>query len=135
MKDFKDKGFLVKDFGAENFDAADDYVDFIYPCVKKYIEDTGGDTKKGVAIVFGGSGTGEAIVANKVKGARAVICNNNFKNFEIVRLGRLHNNANILSVGARFINENEIFEAIKIFMNTEFEGGRHAKRVAKIDML
>lgn len=134
-EDLKARGFLVEDFGAKNFDEKDDYPDFIYPCVKKFMQVTNGDPRRGIAIVFGGSGTGEAICANKVRGARALICNNNLNNFEIVKLGRQHNNANVLSCGARFITEKEALEAIKIFMTTPFEGGRHQTRVMKIDML
>jgi ribose 5-phosphate isomerase B len=132
-ENFLDRGFLVEDFGARNFDEIDDYPDFIFPCVKKYIEKTNGDTVKGFAIIFGGSGTGEAIVANRVRGARAVVYNGNSP--EIVRLGREHNDTNILSIGTRFVTEKECLEAIKIFMTTSFEGGKHAKRVLKIDMI
>ncbi len=133
--DLLKRGFLVEDFGATSYNETDDYPDFIYPCVKKYIQKTNGDLKKGIAIVFGGSGTGEAIVANKIKKARTVICNSNFNNFEIVKLGRLHNNCNVLSIGARFLSEAEVLLSIKIFMTTVFEGGRHTKRVLKVDMI
>ena len=144
---FDSKGFVVEDFGANHFNESDDYPDFIYPCLKQYIRETNGDFSKGFCIIFGGSGTGEAIVANRVRGARAVVFNhsenennknisNNISNgLEIVKLGRLHNNCNVLSVGARFVNEEQILEAIKIFQTTQFEGGRHAKRVFKIDFL
>ena len=129
----KEKGFLFEDFGAKNFEEIDDYPDFIYPCVKKFMQVTNGDPNRGLAIIFGGSGTGEAIVANKVRGARTVVCNSN--KFEIVKLGRSHNNANVLSFGARFVSEKEMIEAIKVFISTPFEGGRHQTRVLKIDML
>lgn len=132
-QNFLDRGFLVEDFGAKNFDEVDDYTDFIHPCVSKYIKDTGGDTKRGFCFVFGGSGTGEAIVANRIRFARAVVCNSS--NLEIIKLGREHNNCNVLSFGARFIDEKTCLEASKVFMTTGFEGGRHAKRVLKIDML
>lgn len=127
------RGFVVEDFGAKVYDESDDYPDYVYPCIKKYIDKNHGDVKNGFAIVFGGSGTGEAISANRVRGARAVVMNSG--NMEIVKLGRLHNNANVLSVGARFVTENEAIEAIRIFMTTIFEGGRHNKRVLKLDML
>lgn len=132
-EDLKSRGFLIQDFGAENFDKSDDFTSFIYPCVKKYIDTTNGDVKKGLAIVFGGSGTGEAIEANKIRLAKAVVYNGN--SVEIVRLGRAHNNANVLSIGARFVSEKECLEAIKVFMSTPFEGGRHTKRVLALDML
>ncbi len=130
---FKENGFLVEDFGANNFNESDNFPDFIFPCVKNFIQKTSGDTKRGFAIIFGGSGTGEAIVANKIRGARTVVFNGN--SIEIVKLGRAHNNANVLSVGARFVTEKETFEAIKIFIATQFEGGRHTKRVLSMDML
>ncbi len=132
-ENFLEKGYLVEDFGANNFNENDNFPDFIYPCVKKFMEKTNGEIKRGVAIIFGGSGTGESIVANKIRGAKAVVYNGN--SLEIVKLGRMHNNTNVLSIGARFVNEKEVFEAIKIFMTTQFEGGRHTKRVLTMDML
>jgi len=131
-QEYLDRGFVVEDFGAKNFDEVDDFPDYVSPCVKKFIANTNGDPKKGIAIVFGGSGTGEAIVANRIRGARAVVQNSS--NMEIVKLGRAHNNANVLSVGARFVTEGECLEAIKVFTTTAFEGGRHSKRVLKMDM-
>jgi ribose 5-phosphate isomerase B len=132
-EDLKNRGFLVEDFGASQFNEADNYPDFILPCVQKYISKTNGDIKRGIAIIFGGSGTGEAILANKVRGAKTVVFNGN--SLEIVKLGRAHNNANVLSIGARFVKEEDATEAIKVFMSTPFEGGRHAKRVLALDML
>ncbi len=132
-EDFKNRGFLVEDFGAEKYNELDNFPDFIAPCVKKYLEKTNGDVKRGVAIIFGGSGTGEAILANKYKGAKAVVYNGN--SLEIVKFARLHNNANILSIGARFVKEEEAQDAIKIFMTTQFEGGKYAKRMLTVDML
>lgn len=132
-EDFQTRGLLVEDFGANDFNQEDDYPEFIYPCVKTFLDRTNGDTKKGFCIIFGGSGTGEAIVANRLRGIRAVVYNGN--PVEIVKLGRMHNNGNVLSIGARFVNEKECLEAIKIFMGTQFEGGRHTKRILKLDML
>jgi ribose 5-phosphate isomerase B len=127
------RGFLVEDFGANVFKDGDDYPEYVFSCIKAYMNRENGDIKKGWAIIFGGSGTGEAIVANRQRGVRAVVCNSN--NLDIVRLGRAHNNVNVLSVGARFVDEKTCLEAIKIFMTTPFEGGRHAKRILQIDML
>ena len=84
-------------------------------------------------IVFGGSGTGEAIVCNRYAGVRAVAYNN--QSLEIVRLGRAHNDANVLSVGARFVDFPQLIEAVRVFLDTPFEGGRHIDRVGQIDSL
>jgi ribose 5-phosphate isomerase B len=132
-RDLEERGFMVEDFGAKSFNDSDDYPDFVFPCVRKLVDKTSGNSKRGLAIVFGGSGTGEAIVANRVRGARAVVYNGN--SLEIVKLGRSHNDANVLSIGARFVSEKEALEAAKIFMTTTFLGGHHTKRVLKIDML
>ncbi len=130
------RGFVVEDFGASSFKEDDDYPDFIYPCVKQYIKDTGGNFEKGFCIILGGSGTGEAIVVNRVKGVRAVILNGKTQeSLELVKLGRQHNNANVLSIGARYADEKQVLEAIKIFQTTQFEAGRHQRRVFKIDYL
>ena len=135
--DLMSRGFVVEDFGAHNFNESDDYPDLIYPCVKKYIKETNGNLEKGFCIIFGGSGTGEAIVANRVKGARAVVCNQkDLENaLEIAKLGRQHNNANVLSFGARFVGDKQALEIIKTFQTGQFEGGRHQSRVFKIDYL
>ena len=83
------------------------------------------------AIVIGGSGTGEAITANRFKGVRAVVANSD--NLEIIKLGRMHNDANVISFGARFVDFDFAKQAIKIFLETKFEGGRHQERINKID--
>ena len=132
-KDLLNRGFQIEDFGANSYDELDDFPDFIKPCVAKYLAKTNGDPKKGFAIIFGGSGTGEAIAANRNRGARAVVLNH--ENLEIIKLGRAHNNANIISVGARFVDEKICLEAIKIFTTTQFEGGKYAKRIMKTDMI
>jgi ribose 5-phosphate isomerase B len=79
-------------------------------------------------IVLGGSGQGEAISANKVHGARAALCNT----VELARLAREHNDANILSMGGRIVDEKSALEILDIFLTTKFEGGRHIPRVEKI---
>jgi ribose 5-phosphate isomerase B len=134
--DLVDRGFVVEDFGAHSFNQTDDYPDLIYPCVKQYIKETSGNFEKGFCIILGGSGAGEAIVANRIRGVRAVVINGKTQdNLDIVRLERQHNNANALSIGARFVDEKQALEAIKIFQTTQFEGGRHQTRVFKIDYL
>ena len=82
-------------------------------------------------IILGGSGQGEAMAANRIKGIRAAVYYNGPD--EIVRLSRKHNNANILSLGARFMSEEEIFDVIDLWLTESFEGGRHQRRIDKLD--
>jgi ribose 5-phosphate isomerase B len=80
-------------------------------------------------IIFGGSGNGEAMAANKVRGIRAAVG----YSVEIARLARAHNDANVLSIGARFLSESDALQMVDVFLETEFEGGRHAVRVRDIE--
>ncbi len=80
-------------------------------------------------IIFGGSGNGEAMAANKVRGIRAAVC----YSVEIARLARSHNDANIMSIGARFTDEALATAMIDAFLTTDFEGGRHVARIADLD--
>jgi len=121
-----DSGHDVIDHGAYEYDALDDYPDFIFPCAKAVAEDS-----KSRGIILGGSGQGEAMAANRIKGVRAAVFYNGPK--EIIELSRQHNNANILSLGARFIPEEEIYRIIEMWFNTDFEAGRHQRRVDKLD--
>ena len=116
----------VIDHGAYEYDALDDYPDFITPCAKAVAEDS-----KCRGIILGGSGQGEAMAANRIRGVRAAVFYNGPK--EIIELSRQHNNANILSLGARFMSEEEIYQIIEIWFNTDFEGGRHQRRIDKLD--
>jgi len=116
----------VIDHGAYEYDALDDYPDFIFPCAKAVAEDS-----KCRGIILGGSGQGEAMAANRINGVRAAVFYNGPK--EIIELSRQHNNANILSLGARFMSEEEIYRIIEIWFNTDFEGGRHQRRINKLD--
>jgi len=100
-----------------------DYPDFIHP-VATDVET--GNANSGIIIC--GSGNGASMTANKHQGVRAALCWNK----EIVELAREHNNANILSLPARFISLNQALDMVKTFLNTEFEGGRHERRVDKI---
>jgi ribose 5-phosphate isomerase B len=120
-----EKGYDVKDFGAFEYDGLDDYPDFILPAAK-YISE-----HKLIGIIFGGSGQGEAMAANRIKGIRAAVYYNG--PIEIIELSRLHNNANILSIGARFVNNQEVEKVIDLWLSTDFEEGRHEKRVNKLD--
>lgn len=83
-----------------------------------------------LGIVFGGSGNGEAIAANKVRGIRAAVC----YNAETAKLARAHNDANVMSLGARLIDEKTAKQLVDIFLSTEFEGGRHVARIADLEV-
>ena len=120
------KKYLVEDHGAHEYDALDDYPDFIFPCAKAVARDL-----ESRGIILGGSGQGEAMAANRVKGVRAAVFYNGPD--EIIKLSREHNNANILSIGARFMSASEIYRVIEIWLNEPFEGGRHVRRIEKLD--
>ncbi|TSC56273.1 MAG: ribose 5-phosphate isomerase B [Parcubacteria group bacterium Greene0714_21] len=126
-KYLKEQRKEVEDLGVFELNADDDYPDFIAPVAKKVAENL--EQNKG--IVLGGSGQGEAIVANKVKGIRAAVYYGG--PLEIVELSRQHNNANILSLGARFLTADQAKEAALAFLETAFDGGRHKRRIEKID--
>jgi len=116
----------VIDKGAFNLNPTDDYPDFIIPVAEAVAQDN-----ESLGIILGGSGEGEQISANKIDGVRAIEFYGG--NLEIVKLGREHNNANVLSLGARFITEDEAKNAILLFMNTPFTNDeRHTRRLNKI---
>src|SRR3990167_965288 len=122
----KERGYEYEDMGAFEFDKDDDYPDFISKAAEKVSQDP--DNSR--AIILGGSGQGEAMVANRYKGVRAVVYYGGPK--EIVKLSREHNDANMLSFGARFVKEDEALAAIKLWLETPFSGDeRHARRLAK----
>jgi len=121
------KGHEIKDHGAHEYDALDDYPDFIIPCAKAVSSD--GNSR---GIILGGSGQGEAMAANRIKGVRAAVFYSGPD--EIIKLSRQHNNANILSIGARFMDESEIYRIIEMWLEEPFEGGRHIKRIDKLDL-
>ena len=118
--------YEVIDHGAYEYDALDDYPDFIFPCANAVSNDP---ESKG--IILGGSGQGEAMAANRVKGVRAAVFYNGPE--EIIKLSRQHNNANILSLGARFMSEEEMYKIIEVWLSTDFESGRHQRRIEKLD--
>ena len=120
------KGHEVTDHGAHEYDALDDYPDYIFPCAKAVASDL-----ESRGIILGGSGQGEAMAANRVKGVRAAVFYNG--PVEIVKLSREHNNANILSLGARFMTEDEIYGVIEMWLDEPFGGGRHQRRIEKLD--
>lgn len=118
--------YEVIDKGAFELNPTDDYPDFIIPTAEEVAKD-----QQSLGIVLGGSGQGEQISANKVDGIRAIEYYGG--PLEIVKLGREHNNANILSLGARFVNDEEALEAVKIFIETIFSNDqRHVRRIDKI---
>ena len=118
--------YEVIDHGAYEYDALDDYPDFIFPCAEAVSNDP---NSKG--IILGGSGQGEAMAANRVKGVRAAVFYNGPD--EIIKLSRQHNDANILSLGARFMSEEEMYKIIELWLSTDFESGRHKRRIEKLD--
>jgi len=119
-------GHEVKDVGTFAAELPVDYPLFIRPAAEAVAR---GECERG--IVFGGSGNGEAMVANKVHGVRCALC----WNLESARLSRQHNDANVLSLGERLIEENLALEIVRVWLTTEFEGGRHAPRVAMLNAM
>lgn len=123
----------IEDCGAFEFNEQDDYPDFIFPVAEKVAKDWKNGAKN-LGIILGGSGQGEAMVANRVHGVRAtVFCGGDEK---IIKLSRQHNNANVLSLGARFITFEEAKKVIKLWLETDFSGEeRHLRRIEKIDKI
>jgi ribose 5-phosphate isomerase B len=118
----KSKGITVINHGTDTNDSVD-YPDFIHPVAQDV-----SSTKAELGIIICGSGNGANMTANKHQGIRSALCWNK----EIVALARQHNNANILSIPARFTAQQQAIEMVDVFLSTPFEGGRHANRVAKI---
>jgi ribose 5-phosphate isomerase B len=120
--------FEVEDMGAHREDPEDDYVDFIPLAARKVSEDP--DHAK--AIVLGGSGEGEAIVANRFPRVRATVYYGG--TYDIPRLSREHNDANILSLGARFVSTDDARAVVKLWLSTPFSGDeRHVRRITKLE--
>lgn len=119
----RSKGYIVNDFGTVSTEPVD-YPDFIRPAAASVAagENDGG-------IVLGGSGNGEAIVANKVRGIRCAVC----WNVDSARLAKEHNNANMISLGARLIGKDLAIEIVDAWLSAEFQGGRHERRIRKIE--
>jgi len=121
------KGHEVKDFGAFSFDPDDDYPDFIRPVAESVALD-----KESRGIILGGSGQGEAMAANRVSGIRATVYYGGSE--EIIKLSREHNDANILSLGARFVTEDEVMGIVTLWLSLPFSGDeRHQRRIKKMD--
>jgi len=137
IKFLEKKDYEITDHGAFEYDEDDDYPDFVLPVAKAVALDP---ESKG--IVLGGSGQGEAIVANRVPTVRAVVFNGQYKPDdgrevpEEVIISRQHNDANVLSLGARFLNAEEVREAVELWLETDFTGEeRHVRRIQKIEQL
>jgi len=122
VKHLNSRGFTIIDKGT-NTDKSVDYPDFIHP-VSKEIE----EEKSNIGIIICGTGNGAAMTANKRKNIRAALCWNK----EISKLARQHNDANILSIPSRFLSNSEAIEIVDAFIKTDFEGGRHQRRIEKI---
>lgn len=124
-----DWGYEYEDLGNFELDQNDDYPDFIAPVAQRVSEDP-----RSKGIVLGASGQGEAITANKFEGVRAVVFYGGPE--DIVRLSREHNDANVLSIGASFVDEGEIQGSIKLWLETDFTNEeRHQRRIEKIKNL
>ena len=116
-------GHQVRDFGTAS-DAPCDYPIYIRPAAEAVAS---GECER--AIVLGGSGNGEAIVANRVKGVRCAYC----FNVDTARLGRQHNDANCMAIGQRMVDEETALAMVRMYLTTPFEGGRHVRRIELID--
>lgn len=121
-----EKGYEVEDRGAFWYDGEDDYPDFIRPVAEMVSKDP-----ESRGIVLGGSGQGEAILSNRFPGVRAVVFYGGSE--EIVKLSRSHNDANVLSLGARFLTAEDAIKVVQMWLDTPFDGGRHDRRIKKID--
>lgn len=119
----RELGHEVIDFGT-NSEESVDYPVFIRPAAEAVAR---GDAERG--IVLGGSGNGEAIVANKVRGIRCALC----WSVDSARLSRQHNDANMLSLGQRLVAPDTALEIVRTWLDTAFEGGRHTRRIAQIE--
>jgi ribose 5-phosphate isomerase B len=119
----RDRGWEVRDFGTDSSEPVD-YPVYIRPAAEAVAR---GECARG--IVLGGSGNGEAMVANRVPGVRCALC----WNVESARLARAHNDANMLSLGQRLISGEEAVAIMDTWLTTPFEGGRHARRIALVD--
>src|SRR5881394_344757 len=116
-------GHAVHDFGTHSSEPVD-YPKFVRPAAEAVAR---GECERG--IVLGGSGNGEAMAANRVKGVRCALCWNE----EVARLARAHNDANVISLGQRLVSEKEALAIVNAWLTTAFEGGRHIQRIQKLD--
>ena len=133
----KARGYEVVDKGALKYDENDDYPDFVIPVAREISKDS--DKAKG--IIIGGTGEGEAIAANKFPHVRAVVYYGKATpvvddESNIIERSRQHNNSNILSLAARYLTEEDMMEAVNLWLNTPYSGDeRHIRRLGKIDQI
>ncbi|MHC4986649.1 MAG: ribose 5-phosphate isomerase B [Planctomycetota bacterium] len=118
-----DAGHDVQDFGTDSAESCD-YPDFVRPAAEAV---AAGACERG--IVLGGSGNGEAITANRIAGVRAAVC----WDLDSARFARAHNDSNVLSLGERMMTEEIALELVDVWLTTPFDGGRHERRIKKID--
>jgi ribose 5-phosphate isomerase B len=125
VQSLREQGHTVVDYGTNSTESVDypDYVRLAAAAVAS------GKSERG--IVLGGSGNGEAMAANRHRGVRCALC----WSTESARLSRVHNDANVLSIGERLIPEPLMFEIVRVWLETPFEGGRHIARIQKLDQL
>lgn len=116
-------GHEVEDFGTHSTESVD------YPLFCRPVAEAVANGEADRGIVLGGSGNGEAMAANRVKGARCALC----WSVEIARLGRQHNDANVISIGERTIPLELALDIVRVFLDTPFEGGRHVRRIQMLD--
>ncbi len=127
--------YSILDVGAHELNPEDDYPVYMTAAAMKVAEDLSGETK---AIIFGGSGQGEAMVANRFPGVRAAVWYGDSarRDLEVINLSREHNDANVLSIGARFVSEEEAKAAVELWLKTPFSGEvRHQRRIDQIDAI
>jgi len=117
------EGYQVSDYGTHD-ETPVDYPDYIRPAAESVSK-----KETDLGIVLGGSGNGEAIVANKVKGIRCAVCWNR----ESARLAREHNDSNVIAIGARMVSEDTALEIVDTWLKAVFQGGRHQRRLEKIE--
>lgn len=118
-----EEGHEVRDFGTTSEEPVD------YPIYVRPVAEAVAREEYERGIVLGGSGNGEAMVANRVRGVRCAVCWNQ----ESARLARAHNDSNVLALGQRLISREQALEIVRVWLDTPFEGGRHARRIAQID--
>ena len=124
IQKLRSKGYEIMNVGTDTLDSVD------YPDIAKKVSGKVLDGEVNFGILICGTGIGISIAANKIKGIRAALCHNEYT----AKLARLHNDANIIALGARVLGEDLGLACVEAFVNTEFEGGRHAKRVGKIEL-